>query len=79
MVISQIVFALFLATGIYFFAGSVGVIRRNIFLGKDIDLSDNPAARWKQLFWVAMGQSKMVKRPVAGFFHILILVLLKED
>lgn len=72
MVISQIVFALFLATGVYFFAGSVGVIRRNIFLGKDIDLSDNPAARWKQLFWVAMGQSKMVKRPVAGFFHILI-------
>jgi hypothetical protein len=36
MVISQIVFALFLATGVYFFAGSVGVIRRNIFLGKDI-------------------------------------------
>jgi heterodisulfide reductase subunit C len=74
MVISQIVFALFLATGVYFFAGSVGVIRRNILLGKDIDLSDNPAARWKQLFWVAMGQSKMVKRPVAGFFHILIYV-----
>jgi heterodisulfide reductase subunit C len=72
MVISQIVFALFLATGVYFFAGSVGVIRRNILLGKDIDLSDNPAARWKQLFWVAMGQSKMVKRPVAGFFHILV-------
>ena len=72
MVISQIVFALFLATGVYFFAGSVGVIRRNILLGKDVDLSDNPAARWKQLFWVAMGQSKMVKRPVAGFFHILI-------
>jgi len=72
MLISQIVFALFLATGIYFFAGSVGVIRRNILLGKDIDISDNPAARWKQLFWVAMGQSKMVKRPVAGFFHILI-------
>ena len=72
MVISQIVFALFLATGVYFFVGSVGVIRRNILLGKDVDLSDNPAARWKQLFWVAMGQSKMVKRPVAGFFHILI-------
>lgn len=22
--------------------------------------------------WVAMGQSKMVRRPIAGFFHILI-------
>ncbi len=54
------------------FAGRVQFIRRNILLGKDVDLSDNPAARWKQMLWVAMGQSKMVKRPVAGFFHILI-------
>ena len=54
------------------FAGRVQFIRRNILLGKDVDLSDNPAVRWKQMLWVAMGQSKMVKRPVAGFFHILI-------
>ena len=54
------------------FAGRVQFIRRNILLGKDVDLSDNPAARWKQMLWVAMGQSKMVKRPVAGFFHIVI-------
>lgn len=54
------------------FAGRVQFIRRNILLGKDVDLSDNPAARWKQMLWVAMGQSKMVKRPVAGFFHILV-------
>lgn len=54
------------------FAGRVQFIRRNILLGKDVDLSDNPAARWKQMLWVAMGQSKMVRRPVAGFFHILI-------
>lgn len=54
------------------FSGRVQFIRRNILLGKDVDLSDNPAARWKQMLWVAMGQSKMVKRPVAGFFHILI-------
>lgn len=72
MVISQIVFAIFLLVGIYFFSKSVGVVRRNILLGKDIDLSDQPAARWKQMIWVAMGQSKMGKRPVAAFFHLFV-------
>lgn len=68
------IFALILGVGSWIFAGRVKFIRRNIFLGKEQDLSDNPSARWKQMLWVAMGQSKMVKRPVAGFFHILIYV-----
>jgi len=70
--ISQILFALSLGTGIYFFWKSVSKIKRNINLGRDIDLSDNASERWKQTFFVALGQSKMVRRPVAGFFHILI-------
>jgi heterodisulfide reductase subunit C len=70
--ISQILFALCLGAGIWFFAGRVSFIRRNILLGKDIDLSENPAARWKQMFWVAMGQSKMAKRPVAFVFHLFV-------
>ena len=70
--ISQILFALCLGAGIWFFAGRVKFIRRNILLGKDIDLSDNPAARWKQMLWVAMGQSKMAKRPVAFVFHLFV-------
>jgi ferredoxin len=68
-ILSQVIFALILGVGSWIFAGRVKFIRRNIFLGKEQDLSDNPSARWKQ-----MGQSKMVKRPVAGFFHILIYV-----
>lgn len=70
--ISQILFAVLLGTAVWFFAGRVKFIRRNILLGRDIDLSDNPAARWKQMLLVAIGQSKMVVRPVAGFFHILV-------
>ena len=73
-ILSQVIFALILGVGSWIFAGRVKFIRRNIFLGKEQDLSDNPSARWKQMLWVAMGQSKMVKRPVAGFFHILIYV-----
>jgi len=70
--ISQILFALCLGAGIWFFAGRVRFIRRNILTGRDIDLSDNPAARWKQMLWVAMGQSKMTKRPVAAIFHLFV-------
>jgi ferredoxin len=70
--ISQILFALCLGTGIWFFAGRVRFIRRNILTGRDIDLSDNPTARWKQMLWVAMGQSKMTKRPVAAVFHLFV-------
>lgn len=73
-ILSQVIFALILGIGSWIFAGRVQFIRRNIFLGKKQDLSDNPAARWKQMAWVAMGQSKMVRRPIAGFFHILIYV-----
>ena len=73
-ILSQVIFVLILGIGSWIFAGRLKFIRRNIFLGKGQDLSDNPSARWKQMLWVAMGQSKMVKRPVAGFFHILIYV-----
>jgi uncharacterized metal-binding protein len=71
-IISPIIFTVFLAVGAWFFAGKVKFIRRNILLGRDLDLSDNPAARWKQMLWVAMGQSKMVKRPVAAIFHLFV-------
>ncbi len=71
-IISPIIFILFLGIGAWVFAGKVRFIRRNILLGRDQDLSDNPAARWKQMLWVAMGQSKMVKRPVAAVFHLFV-------
>ena len=70
--ISQIIFALLLGTAIWFFTKRVGFIRRNILLGKDLKLNDNPAARWKQMFLVALGQSKMVVKPIPGILHIIV-------
>lgn len=72
--ISNIIFILILGAGSYFFAKKVGEIRRNILLGRDEQRNDRPAERWKLMTLVAIGQSKMVKRPVAAFFHILIYV-----
>ena len=72
--VGQLAFALILGTAGFFFARRVRTIRRNIQLGKDIDLTDRPMERWYTMARVAMGQSKMVVRPVAGIMHILIYV-----
>lgn len=69
---AQIIFALMLGTAVFLFSRRVYKIRRNIFLGRKLKLNDNPAARWKQMALVALGQSKMVKRPVAGILHIFV-------
>ena len=70
--IEQILFVAILAVAIYFFTQKVKQIRRNILIGKDQIINDNKPARWLMMAKVALGQSKMVVRPVAGFFHILI-------
>ena len=70
--LEQILFLIALIIAVYFFTKSVKRIRSNILLGKDIDLSDNPKQRWKNMARVALGQSKMVVRPVAGFLHIIV-------
>lgn len=43
-------------------------------MGKDIDLNDRKSERWKKMLMVAIGQSKMVKKPVSGIMHILVYV-----
>lgn len=70
----NVVFAILLLVGIGYFARNVKKIRRNISLGKDVDVSDNKGQRWKNMARIAMGQSKMVVRPVAGLMHILVYV-----
>jgi ferredoxin len=71
---AQILFALMLSVGTGLFVKNVRLIIRNIKLGKDINRSDRPALRFSTLLRVALGQSKMVVRPVAGFMHILVYV-----
>lgn len=73
-VVSSILFLLILGAAIYVFSKKVGKIWRNINLGKDLDRTDNSSLRWKNMARVAMGQSKMVVRPVAGIMHIFVYV-----
>src|ERR1700712_581684 len=72
--IAQIVFIIILAVAVYLFSKNVGKVRRNILLGKATDRSDQPALRWKTMAKVALGQTKMVKRPVAAVMHFFIYV-----
>jgi len=72
--LDNILFAILLVVGFGFFATSVKKIIRNINLGVDVDRKDNPKARWTNMALIALGQSKMVKRPVAGILHIFVYV-----
>lgn len=68
----NIIFIFLLAVGIGFFIRNVKKLKRNIGLGKDLDRSDRKPERWKQMSRIALGQSKMATRPVAGILHILV-------
>lgn len=70
----NILFALVLLAGLGFFTKNVLLLRRNINLGKDVDVSDNKPQRWKNMAKIALGQTKMVVRPIAGFLHIIVYV-----
>lgn len=70
--ISNILFALALAAAVALFTRNIRRVIRNIRLGRDQVINDRPADRWAEMARVALGQSKMVSRPIAGFMHILI-------
>ena len=72
--IPNIIFALLLIVGLGFFAKNVLRLRRNINLGKDVEVSDNKPQRWKNMAKIALGQTKMVVRPIAGFLHVIVYV-----
>lgn len=72
--IDNILFVAILGAGIWFFAKNIKSLVRNIKLGKDIDRTDNKPERWKNMAKIALGQGKMVRRPVSGLLHIVVYV-----
>ena len=72
--IPNILFAIILILGIGYFSRNVKKLRRNINLGQDVDVSDNRSQRWKNMTMIALGQSKMNRRPVAGIMHLIVYI-----
>ncbi|NCT59725.1 MAG: Fe-S oxidoreductase [Flavobacteriaceae bacterium CG_4_10_14_3_um_filter_31_253] len=70
----NILFALALAVGLGFFAMNVRKLFRNIKLGKEVDRTDNKSERLKNMIKIALGQTKMVRRPLSGFLHVIVYV-----
>jgi len=70
----NILFLIALIFGIGFFAKNIRKLIRNIKLGKVTETSGSKSQRLKNMAMIAMGQSKMVVRPIAGFMHIIVYV-----
>lgn len=68
----NILFAIVLIIGIGYFTLNVKKLVRNIKLGQDLDISDNTSQRWNNMLKIALGQGKMVRRPIAGILHIIV-------
>ncbi len=70
----NIIFLVALAAGIGYFTKNIRKVIRNIKLGKPVDATDHKGERMGNVFRIALGQSKMVVRPVAGVLHIIVYV-----
>ncbi|WP_396183131.1 4Fe-4S dicluster domain-containing protein [Flavobacterium sp.] len=72
--LDNILFLIILGLGFGYFALNVKKIVRNIKLGQQVNRTDNSSERRKNMTMIALGQSKMLKRPIAGFLHIIVYV-----
>lgn len=70
--VSQLLFALITIVAVYLFSKKIKEIKRNIFLGRDEDFSDNKPLRWRNVLLLAFGQKKMFKNPLVAFMHFII-------
>ena len=70
----NVLFVVLLVVAVGLFAKNVKKINRNIQLGRAIDRNDRSNERWANMARIALGQSKMVKRPIAGLLHIVVYI-----
>ncbi len=72
--IPNIIFVIALIAGIGYFTKNIRKVIRNIRLGKDVDRTDNKKERFNNMMMIAFGQSKMVRRPIAGILHVVVYI-----
>ncbi len=68
----QILFIVLAAVAIWLFVRQVKFIRRNINLGREEAINDNPSARWRNTLLMAFGQKRMFDKPLVGLLHFLV-------
>ncbi|NND62958.1 MAG: (Fe-S)-binding protein [Flavobacteriaceae bacterium] len=70
----NILFLLILIAGIGYFTRNIKKVVRNIKLGRELGEIDHKGERWVNVFKIALGQSKMVVRPLSGLMHIIVYI-----
>ncbi|WP_297706289.1 (Fe-S)-binding protein [uncultured Eudoraea sp.] len=68
----NVIFLIILLAGLGYFAKNVKKLTRNINLGRGRMPSDNKPQRFKNMALIALGQTKMVVRPIAGLLHLIV-------
>jgi heterodisulfide reductase subunit C len=66
------IFLILLAIGIGFFIRNMGRLKRSILIGKPAGRVDNKKARLQRMIRLALGQSKMGVKPLAGSLHLIV-------
>lgn len=72
VIIQELLFVLVFLTAVYLFSRKVRQIRRNIRLGRDVSLNDEPATRWRNVLLLALGQKKMFRNPLVAVLHFFV-------
>ena len=72
--IDNILFIIALILSISLFSLNFKKILNNIRLGRAENRSDKPILRLKNMFRVAFGQGKMIRRPIAGILHLIVYI-----
>ena len=70
----NIIFIGVLFLGIFFFARNLSRLYRNINFGKNIDVQGDTMQRFLNMCKIALGQGKLIKRPVSGILHVIVYV-----
>jgi heterodisulfide reductase subunit C len=70
--IVEVLFALITGAAFFLFGKNLLAIRRNIFIGKEQPLNDQPGRRWKNVFLLALGQKKMFRNPLVAILHLVV-------
>ena len=70
--VSSFIFCFIFCFSIFLFFRNLKKIIRNINLGRDGLIFTNKKERWKRVFFIAFGQSKMFKKPLVAILHLIV-------
>ena len=71
-ILPNIIFSFLLIISIGFFSFNIKKLIKVIKLGKPVDRFDNPSKRLSNMIRIALGQSKMVTKPISGILHVVV-------